>query len=70
MAKEVSCPACGSPVAWTEASRWRPFCSQRCKLLDLGDWAAERHVIPGTEPPDALADAGPPGDPEYPLRGH
>ena len=26
---------------------WRPFCSERCKLIDLGDWAAERHVIGG-----------------------
>jgi endogenous inhibitor of DNA gyrase (YacG/DUF329 family) len=34
-------------VEWTEASRWRPFCSERCKLIDLGAWAAEKHAIPG-----------------------
>jgi uncharacterized protein len=34
-------------VEWTEASRWRPFCSERCKLIDLGAWAAEKHTIPG-----------------------
>jgi endogenous inhibitor of DNA gyrase (YacG/DUF329 family) len=50
MAHEVECPACGKPVAWTAESRWRPFCSERCKLVDLGDWAAERHVIPGRGP--------------------
>jgi endogenous inhibitor of DNA gyrase (YacG/DUF329 family) len=42
----VTCPTCGRPVAWITSSRFRPFCSQRCKLIDLGDWAAERHVIP------------------------
>lgn len=43
----VKCPTCATPVPWTEASRWRPFCSERCKTIDLGDWAADRHVIPG-----------------------
>ena len=27
---------------------WRPFCSERCKLIDLGAWAAEKHAIPGS----------------------
>jgi endogenous inhibitor of DNA gyrase (YacG/DUF329 family) len=43
----VRCPTCDRPVEWTEASQWRPFCSQRCKLIDLGAWAAEKHAIPG-----------------------
>jgi endogenous inhibitor of DNA gyrase (YacG/DUF329 family) len=43
----VACPNCGKPVAWTEASEYKPFCSERCKLIDLGDWLLERHVIPG-----------------------
>jgi len=43
----VPCPTCNRPVAWTEASKWRPFCSERCKLIDLGAWAAERHTVPG-----------------------
>ncbi|WP_116810359.1 DNA gyrase inhibitor YacG [Steroidobacter cummioxidans] len=43
----VRCPTCDRPVEWTEASRWRPFCSERCKLIDLGAWAAEKHAIPG-----------------------
>ena len=47
MATTVGCPVCGTAVPWNEASRFRPFCSQRCRTVDLGDWAAERHVIPG-----------------------
>jgi len=43
----VPCPTCQRPVEWSEASRWRPFCSERCKLIDLGAWAAGRHAIPG-----------------------
>lgn len=47
MVTQVQCPTCAQPVLWTEASRWRPFCSERCKQIDLGDWASERHVIAG-----------------------
>jgi uncharacterized protein len=39
------CPACKKPTAW-EGNPFRPFCSERCKLLDLGDWATERYRIP------------------------
>jgi hypothetical protein len=52
---EVDCPACGKRVPWVAESRWRPFCSERCKLVDLGDWAADRHVIAGNKS-DAEAD--------------
>lgn len=44
----VTCPTCGKPAAWLEANRFRPFCCERCKLIDLGEWAMERNVIPGT----------------------
>jgi endogenous inhibitor of DNA gyrase (YacG/DUF329 family) len=47
----VACPHCGKPVAWTEASAWKPFCSERCRLIDLGDWLSENHAIPGTTGP-------------------
>lgn len=52
----VRCPTCDCPVEWTEAAQWRPFCSERCKLIDLGAWAAEKHAIPGesAEADDAL----------------
>ena len=43
----VRCPTCDRPVEWTEAFPFRPFCSERCKLIDLGAWAAEKHTIPG-----------------------
>jgi len=48
----VSCPRCGNAVAWTPASRWRPFCSERCKLIDLGAWASEKYRVPAVEPRD------------------
>jgi uncharacterized protein len=41
----VKCPQCGTPVPWTPASKWRPFCSERCKLIDLGAWASEQYRI-------------------------
>ena len=53
----VACPRCGAPVPWTPQSHWRPFCSERCKLIDLGEWAAGRYRIPGAEPPDPGAEA-------------
>jgi hypothetical protein len=55
MTAVVKCPVCGKPVPWIEASTWRPFCSQRCRLIDLGDWAANRHVIAGS-PANAAED--------------
>ena len=47
---EVNCPTCMKRVIWSEASPWRPFCSQRCKLIDFGDWASERNSIPAESP--------------------
>ncbi|EEC7124354.1 DNA gyrase inhibitor YacG [Salmonella enterica] len=41
----VSCPTCGKPVVWGEMSPFRPFCSKRCQLIDLGEWAAEEKRI-------------------------
>jgi endogenous inhibitor of DNA gyrase (YacG/DUF329 family) len=58
MTAVVRCPACAAAVAWTAASTWRPFCSERCQLIDLGDWAAERHAIPGT-PVDSTDESAP-----------
>lgn len=52
----VRCPHCGKPVVW-DHNPFRPFCSERCRLIDLGKWATGEHRIPG-EPatPDAEAD--------------
>ena len=46
----VNCPTCGTKVEWTEVSKYRPFCSNRCKQIDLGAWAEEKYVIPSTGP--------------------
>ena len=45
MTRTVACPTCGKPVDWTPESRWRPFCSERCRLIDLGEWLDEGHRI-------------------------
>lgn len=48
MAKKLTipCPACSKKVNWKENS-YRPFCSERCRTIDLGDWASEKFKIPG-----------------------
>ncbi|WP_417596661.1 DNA gyrase inhibitor YacG [Oceanospirillum sp.] len=43
----VKCPTCKTDVVWSEASTHRPFCSDRCRLIDLGEWASENHKIAG-----------------------
>ncbi len=45
--KTVTCPTCRKPVIWSAKSRWRPFCSKRCRLIDLGEWLSEEKRIPG-----------------------
>ena len=50
--KTVVCPQCGKPVDWTARNPFRPFCSERCKTIDLGAWAAERYRVPVAEDPD------------------
>lgn len=42
----VTCPQCAKNVIWDELSAWRPFCSKRCQMIDLGEWAAEEKRIP------------------------
>ena len=56
--KTVACPTCGKPVAWTPESKFRPFCSERCRLIDLGEWFKEERRIPGQELPPTLDDDG------------
>ena len=41
----VKCPTCQKQVEWSESSAFRPFCSDRCRLIDLGEWASEKHAI-------------------------
>ena len=42
----VKCPTCKRPVEWSAESVHRPFCSDRCRLIDLGAWLTEQHIIP------------------------
>ncbi len=42
----VSCPTCGRELEWASAA-FRPFCSERCRLVDLGAWLTEQRSIPG-----------------------
>lgn len=56
MTKTVACPHCSAPVSWDESSPFRPFCSERCKLIDLGEWAAESHRIAGESVQSELPD--------------
>lgn len=57
----VNCPQCGRAVVWNADSPYRPFCSERCKLFDLGQWATESYRIPdageGAEVDEFPADA-------------
>ena len=56
----VNCPHCGKQVIWNEASHYKPFCSERCRMIDLGDWLSERNVIPGEAPAETdLSDTDP-----------
>jgi endogenous inhibitor of DNA gyrase (YacG/DUF329 family) len=54
----MSCPTCKRHVEWNANSPWRPFCSERCKLIDLGAWASEQHAIPSDAQDDANVEAG------------
>jgi len=49
----MECPTCLKDTAY-DGNPFRPFCSERCKLIDLGKWASEAFRIPTTE--------GPPGE--------
>jgi endogenous inhibitor of DNA gyrase (YacG/DUF329 family) len=46
---QVDCPTCGKKDTWKTENAFRPFCNERCKLIDLGEWASESRLIPGEE---------------------
>lgn len=48
----VACPNCKKPMEWSSKNPFRPFCSDRCKLIDLGAWADGSYAIPDDEPLD------------------
>ena len=55
----VKCPGCGTLSLFGPANKWRPFCSERCRNLDLGAWASERYRVNGGQP-DTTEGAGAP----------
>lgn len=59
--REVKCPTCGASVVWGPQSPHRPFCSDRCRLIDLGAWASDVYRVEGETPLDNETDplAGP-----------
>lgn len=54
--RSLRCPHCGKPAIATADNAFRPFCSERCKLIDLGAWLGEGHRIPLVTPPDDALD--------------
>ena len=56
--QHVKCPTCQREIDWSQ-SPFRPFCSERCRLIDLGGWLTEKHAIPGEPAVDAAVDHPP-----------
>ncbi|AMN49731.1 MULTISPECIES: DNA gyrase inhibitor YacG [unclassified Psychrobacter] len=48
--KTYPCPCCGTKTAWQD-NKFKPFCSERCKLIDLGAWANEDYSLPAESTP-------------------
>jgi len=49
--KNIKCPNCRKPAPW-EDNPFRPFCSERCRMIDLGAWVNEEYRVPGDEMPE------------------
>ena len=52
----VRCPKCGGESLWSAENKYRPFCSERCKLIYLGAWASESYRVPVQETTDPLSE--------------
>lgn len=50
--KHVKCPTCGGQSVYAPSNPFRPFCSERCKQIDLGAWASEQFAVPVDRQPD------------------
>lgn len=46
--RQIKCPQCGALTVFSPENPFRPFCSERCRLIDLGEWASESYKIPTT----------------------
>lgn len=68
----AKCPVCGKPAAARAVNPAFPFCSERCKLVDLGKWLGEEYRLPANTPEEDDGEppgAGPLGEPDD-DRGH
>ena len=61
MALRIKCPTCRKETAW-ENNPHRPFCSERCRLIDLSAWTEGRYQIPGARIVDDFFDSDEEGD--------
>ena len=59
---KVRCPQCGGESLWSSENKYRPFCSERCKLIDLGAWASESYRVPVQEETRDLLSEDPQAD--------
>jgi endogenous inhibitor of DNA gyrase (YacG/DUF329 family) len=55
--RKVLCPRCGTETVYSTENKWRPFCSERCKLIDLGLWGSDAYrlpdKVPSSKPPES-----------------
>ena len=59
-ALKVPCPTCRQPSLFAPGNPWRPFCSERCRGVDLGAWATESYRVAAAPEPDDDAELPPP----------
>jgi len=59
--RTIACPGCGTLLEWDLQNPFRPFCSERCKLIDFGQWATGAYAIPQEEADDGMG-----GEPDQP----
>ncbi|MFN8846718.1 MAG: DNA gyrase inhibitor YacG [Bdellovibrionales bacterium] len=52
--RQIKCPQCGLLTFYSNENKSRPFCSDRCKLIDLGEWADEKFRVPTEEKTDFM----------------
>jgi uncharacterized protein len=67
--RRVKCPTCHREIDWSQ-SPYHPFCSERCRLIDLGAWLTEKHAIPGEPAPEQTTPESAAEQTEAPPRRH
>jgi endogenous inhibitor of DNA gyrase (YacG/DUF329 family) len=60
--RKVRCPQCGGEAIYSPTNPYRPFCSERCRLIDLGDWASEKFRVPDESKNDMTSSEEAPED--------